>query len=138
MHCFIDSWKNTLNKLGLIRKAISKRRPASHSKQVLRMERLECREMLAIVVDRFVDERDLSILDGDVSLRDAIERAPANETIRFSTDPAHGLNGATIALRPDLREIAFSKNLTIDASMLSAGITISAGHGTDQTPEQWR
>jgi hypothetical protein len=88
------------------------------------MEVLENRELLAITVNNATDERDGSIIDGDISLRDAVEIAPAGETINF----APGLNGATISLLsgPLLGQIAFSKNLTIDATGLTNGITISA------------
>lgn len=100
----------------------------------LRLEPLEQRQVLAIVVDIAIDERDNSIVDGDISLRDAILEAPNGEIIVFSTDPQDGLDGATIALSSNWGEIAFSKSLTIDASMLPNGITIDAATLADPTP----
>lgn len=65
-------------------------------------ELLETRQLLAVIaVDRFVDERDLSIVDGDISLRDAVEQSLAGDTITF----APSLNGATIALDRTLGEL---------------------------------
>jgi hypothetical protein len=57
----------------------------------LRLEPLEDRRMLAITVDSLVDEADGSIIDGsiidgDISLRDAISAATADETIDFSVN----------------------------------------------------
>lgn len=79
--------------------------------------------MLAITVDVPFDENDGDILNGDVSLRDAIQEASPGETINFSPS----LNNSTISLT--LGEIAFEKNLTIDgtdANGVSRGITIKA------------
>lgn len=92
----------------------------------LRGEMLEARQMLSITVNTSIDERDFSITDGDISLRDAIEIAAGGE-INFALT----LNGATITLIPTLGEIAFEKDFTIDASGLSAGLTIRAA---DPTP----
>jgi hypothetical protein len=86
------------------------------------MERLESRQLLAITVDIELDERDFLLNDGDISLRDAILEAAPGETINF----APTLDGAIIDLQSFLGEIAISKNLTIDASMLPNGITIDA------------
>jgi hypothetical protein len=62
---------------------------------------------------------------GGVSLRDAIfAAAPADDRIEFDPTAAN-VNGGTILLQHG--EIVFGKSLTIDASMLSAGITIDAG-----------
>jgi hypothetical protein len=112
-----------LTKLGLTGKQRRKRDRRNYLTRSLRMERLEDRQLLAITVDTSIDERDFNITtDGDVSLRDAILEATPGETINF----ASGLNGATITLDDALGEIAFSKSLTIDASMLDDGITIDA------------
>jgi hypothetical protein len=89
--------------------------------------------MLTITVDTFVDERDLSITDGDVSLRDAIEQAPAGETIDF----APTLDGTTITLLSTLglgQIDIIGKTLTIDASSLPSGVTIDAD---DPSPNQY-
>ena len=60
-----------------------------------------------------VDELDGSIVDGDISLRDAIAAAPSGEAIDFA------VNG-TILLDVALGELVIDKNLTI------------AGPGSDQ------
>ena len=52
----------------------------------LRIEPLEDRRLLSITVNTLVDELDGSILDGDISLRDAIAAAPSGETINFAVD----------------------------------------------------
>ena len=99
--------------------------PASSHRQAcyrrLSAESLEDRRMLAIMVDTLVDEADGSILDGDVSLRDAIALAPSGETIEFDA----ALDGGTIPLT--LGELAITNALTIDGTALSAGLTIDAG-----------
>jgi hypothetical protein len=87
----------------------------------LRIEGLESRQLLAITVNTTVDEQDGSLVDGDISLRDAVDLAPAAETIDF----APSLDGATIDLSISLGEIDFEKSLTIDASMLGS-LTIDA------------
>jgi hypothetical protein len=43
----------------------------------MRMEPLEDRRLLSITVNTLVDEQDGSIVDGDISLRDAIAASPA-------------------------------------------------------------
>ena len=55
-----------------------RRKRHSHSghHRALQCEMLEDRRMLSITVDTLVDEADGSIVDGDVSLRDAIANAP--------------------------------------------------------------
>ncbi|MEM8680927.1 MAG: choice-of-anchor Q domain-containing protein [Planctomycetota bacterium] len=73
----------------------------------LRFEQLEDRRLLAITVDTLVDELDGSIVDGDISLRDAIAAAPANETIDFA------VNG-TLRLDASLGELIIDKNLKLD------------------------
>ncbi len=90
-------------------------------------EPLEERRLLAITVNTLVDELDGSIVDGNVSLRDAIAAAPVGETINF----APALNGQTITL--SLGELVLDKSVKIDASALADGITIDAS-GNDPTP----
>ena len=87
--------------------------------------------MLAIIVDTLIDEMDGSIVDGDISLRDAITAATSGETIQF----AESLSGETITLTQD--ELAISRALTIDANDLAAGLTIDAS-GNDPTPATQR
>jgi hypothetical protein len=86
----------------------------------LRCESLEDRRLLTITVDTLVDEADGSIVDGDVSLRDAIAIAPAGETIDFDAS----LDGGTILLA--LGELSITKPMKIDASSLGHGLTIDA------------
>ena len=54
--------------------------------------------------------------------------APAGETINFSS----ALSGGTIVLNRALGQIEFGENLTIDASMLPLGITISGNYPTEE------
>lgn len=103
----------------------ARKRERNYSGRRLRLEALEDRQMLSITVNNPVDERDGSITDGDISLRDAILEAPSGSTIDF----APALNGVIISLT--LGEVEFGKNLTIDASTLSNGLTIDAGGGAD-------
>src|SRR5262245_12116563 len=75
-------------------------RPQSRSlphRRRLRLELLEDRRLLSITVNTLIDEADGSIVDGDISLRDAIAAAPSGETIDFA--PALTSSGpATINL----------------------------------------
>jgi hypothetical protein len=128
-------WKRFLAKLGLSKARNFKATRQKYLTRRLRLEPLEDRQLLSITVNTLIDERDNDIFDADVSLRDAILEAPAGEIINFSTNPVQGLNGGTINLLPGLGEIAFSKSLTIDASMLSNGISIDAS-ASDPTPDQ--
>jgi hypothetical protein len=96
----------------------------------LRNERLEDRWVLAVItVDTLLDESDGSIDDGDVSLRDALAVAASGDTIDFDAS----LDGGTILLTQG--ELLVPQSLTIDASDLSAGLTIDAA-GSDPTPDQ--
>jgi Planctomycete extracellular len=88
----------------LSRWSIGKRLPPTSRR--LRLEPLEDRRLLSITVDTLVDEADGSIVDGDVSLRDAIAAAPAGETIDFSVTGMINLSS--------LGELTISKSLTID------------------------
>src|SRR5262245_33196631 len=96
----------------------------------LRLEPLEDRRLLSITVNTLVDEADGSIVDGDISLRDAIAAAPSGETIDFSAALTSG-GPATIDLT--LGELVINKNLSIsgpDANLL----TIDAS-ASDPTPD---
>jgi hypothetical protein len=88
----------------------------------LRIEPLENRRLLAITVDTLVDEADGSIIDGDISLRDAIAAAALGETIDFSVT-------GTIQLS-NLGQLVVDKSLTIDGPG-AAELTIRA---FDPTP----
>ena len=72
----------------------------------LRMEPLEDRRLLSITVNSLVDEQDGNIVDGDVSLRDAIANAASGETINFSVTGTINLTG--------LGDLVINKNLTIN------------------------
>jgi hypothetical protein len=100
------------------------------------MEALEDRHVLSTITVTTIDDV-VDLNDGETSLREAIDAASptGNDTINFSTNPSDSLNGGTIALDAAFGEIAFSKSLTIDASGLSQGLTISAA-GADPTPSQ--
>ena len=80
----------------------------------LRVELLEDRRLLAITVNTLVDEADGSILDGDVSLRDAIAAAPLNEAINFAASLTSG-GPATLQLGQlaQLGTLSIGKSLTI-------------------------
>src|SRR5262245_32805007 len=96
----------------------------------LRLEPLEDRRLLSITVNTLVDEADGSIVDGDISLRDAIAAAPSGETIDFAPALTSG-GAATINLT--LGSLRITNNLTINgpgANML----TIDAS-GNDATPD---
>jgi len=123
----MDCLNKLRSKLGVARKRSTAKRKSRSPATVINVEHLESRELLAITVDVAFDEADNSIFDGDISLRDAVMIAPAGETINF----APWLNGQTISLDNSLGDIAFSKNLTIDATALTNGITIDAN---DPTP----
>jgi hypothetical protein len=86
---------------------------------------LEPRQMLSITVNTPVDERDFSITDGDISLRDAIEQAPIGQTINFAPSIS------SITLIPNLGELAISKNLTISGNH-GRGILFDANTSTVQ------
>jgi hypothetical protein len=85
---------------------------AAMSIRRLRVEPLEDRRMLAIVVDTIVDEVDGSIIDGDISLRDAIAAATAGEVITFDGD-LFSEGARTLDLVMPLGEIVINKSLTI-------------------------
>ena len=105
------------------------RRSAKRESRQLGFERLEVRQLLAITVNTLVDEADGSIVDGDISLRDAISAAPAGETIEFA--PALTAAGsATIVLTRG--ELRISRSLAINGPG-AALLTIDAS-GNDPTP----
>ena len=90
---------------------------------------------LGTVVTTTADEDDGSLLPTanggsggtGVSLREAVKYSPSGTLITF--DPA--LNGQTCTLSTS-NEIVVTKNLTLDASSLSAGLTIDGGAGTNR------
>lgn len=84
----------------------------------------------ALVVDSLSDEMDRSHTRGRFSLREAVDianAAPGTQTIRF--DPS--IEAGTINLRGDLGTIEIRDSLVIDARMVSGGLEIDAGHGSD-------
>ena len=123
MRSLPSGWIGTLTKLGFSRKWNRKRLANRVNCRALRMESLECKRVLAsITVDTSLDALDPN--DGVTTLREAVvAAAPAGDTIRFASN----LNGGTITLDRTKGQIeVISKSLTIDASMLPAGITIDA------------
>ena len=86
------------------RRSIGKRLPPTCRR--LRFEPLEDRRLLSITVSTLVDEADGSIVDGDISLRDAIAAAPVGETIDFSVTGSIDLTS--------LGELTINKGLTIN------------------------
>ena len=102
------------------RRGATKQRPAAGSfpfSRRLRFEPLEDRRLLSITVNSLIDEADGSIVDGDISLRDAIALAPAGETIDFSVTGTIDLNFA---------QLVIDKNLIISGPGASL-LTINAG-----------
>jgi hypothetical protein len=98
---------------------------SAHSHRRLGFESLEKRQMLSVTVDTLVDEADGSILDGDVSLRDAIANAPAGETIDFSVTGTINLTLGQLVIFKDLTIAGpGASSLTIDASGLGTRIIL--------------
>ena len=75
------------------------------------IEPLEDRRVLSLTVNTLVDEADGSIVDGDISLRDAIAVAPAGETIDFA--PALTAGGPA-SLTLSHGQLTITQNLTIN------------------------
>ncbi|MEX2316832.1 MAG: choice-of-anchor Q domain-containing protein [Pirellulales bacterium] len=90
----------------------------------LRIEPLEDRRLLSITVNMLTDELDGSIVDGDISLRDAVALAPSGETIEFSV---------TGVINLTLGQLTINKSLTIAGPGANL-LTIDAS-GNDPTPE---
>ena len=83
----------------------------------LRIEPLEDRRLLSITVNTLVDELDGSIVDGDISLRDAIAAAPSGETINFAATGTINLTLGQLSINQSLTINGPGANLlTIDAS----------------------
>ncbi len=120
-----------------------------------RHEQLEDRRMLALLAVSVNNDGLIAPNDGDLSLREAIayvngtanpqgddvhidltEPLGTNDTIVF----APSLDGKTIKLDTSLgtgfvgTDLAIRKSMTIDATMLGAGLTIDAGNGADGIP----
>ena len=123
--------RNTRNQWISWRRFISQGRAAQRScgprplQRRLRIEPLEDRRLLSITVNTLVDELDGSIVDGDISLRDAIAAAPQGETINFAVT-------GTINLT-NLGHLTINKNLTINGPGANL-LTINA-FGNDPTPD---
>ena len=95
----------------------------------LRYESLESRRLLAITVDRLIDEADGSIADGDISLCDAIAGASAGETIDFHAALTSG-GPATMTLT--LGQLVINKPLMISGP--GANLLSIDASGNDPTP----
>ena len=114
---------------GTITRRKKRRHSADSRSRPLRIEPLEDRRLLSITVNTLVDEMDGSIIDGDISLRDAIVAAAPGETIDFDPSLTSGAP-ATLQLSTD-GELFLNKSVTIDGP--GAGLlTIQA---YDPTPE---
>lgn len=99
-----------------------------HTTRQPRFEALEDRCLLAITVNTLTDELDGSIVDGDVSLRDAIAAAPVGETIDFSVTGAINLALGQLTIDRDLTVTGPGANqLKIDAGGASRALEITAG-----------
>ena len=92
------------------RRALRRRSEPQPLRRRLRFEPLEDRRLLSITVNTLVDEADGSVVDGDISLRDAIALAPAGETINFA--PAL-TSGGPAAINLALGELAIKRKLSI-------------------------
>src|SRR5262245_24935688 len=105
-------------------------RRANHGRATRRprFEALEDRCLLAITVNTLTDELDGSIVDGDISLRDAIAAAPVGGTINFSVTGAINLTLGQLTIGQNLTVTGPGANqLTIDAGRASRVLEITAG-----------
>lgn len=94
----------------------------------LQVEPLERRRLLATVtVNTLVDELDGSIVDGDVSLRDALAMSSNGDRIEFDA----ALDGGEMLLT--LGELFIRHSLDVDARSLTNGLTVDAS-GNDPSP----
>lgn len=109
---------------------VQKTRRANHWQTTRRprFETLEDRQLLSITVNTLTDELDGSIVDGDISLRDAIAAAPVGETIDFSVTGAIDLALGQLTIGKNLTVTGPGANqLTIDAGGASRVLEITAG-----------
>ncbi|HEX6963361.1 MAG TPA: choice-of-anchor Q domain-containing protein [Lacipirellula sp.] len=131
MRGFRDSWMMLFTGVGLLLRKRSSQRIHSYQRRA-HFEQFEDRQMLASFTVTSPADNEIAG-DGVTTLREAV--AAANQdtapdtTIDFSIDPAHGLNGGTIALTEG--ELFISDEVTIDASMLPAGITLDGSQNFD-------
>jgi hypothetical protein len=105
------------------RRWATRRRSAAFISRRLRVEPLEDRRLLTLTVDTLMDEADGSIVDGDISLRDAIALAPSGETIDFSVTGDINLTS--------LGHLMIDKDLTINGP----GAELLTINAFDPTPE---
>lgn len=98
----------------------------------LRIEPLEDRRLLTtITVNTLVDEADGSIVDGDISLRDAIALATAGDTIDFSVTGTINLTLGQLTIAKDLTiNGPGASSLTIDASNNDPTPLVNEGNGS--------
>ncbi len=123
MRSFPNGWNSMRARLGHLMVNRCRRSRADSLGRRPRMEQLEDRNMLSTtwMVNTPLDVVDLG--DNVLSLREAIQvEAISGDRIEFDSV---AMNGETIALL--LGEIQFNSSLTIDASMLTNGLTIDAG-----------
>jgi hypothetical protein len=129
---------SNLSLLVLAIPALLRRRPRQHrtlrrsnhkyTTRRPRFETLEDRALLAITVNTLTDELDGSIVDGDISLRDAIAAAPVGETINFSVTGEINLTLGQLTIGQNLTVTGPGANqLTIDAGGASRVLEITTG-----------
>jgi hypothetical protein len=119
---------------------VRSRSMSTNYRRALRFEPCESRRMLATFTVTSPADNQIAG-DGFLTLREAIVAANQDgdpvTIINFSTNPAHGLNGATITLTEGDPftgvNLRITEQMTIDASMLPDGITIDAS-GNDSDP----
>lgn len=84
-----------------------------------------------VQVDVATDELETPAGENDVSLREALRDAPAGAIITF----APGLDGQTLTLDGVLGELVLTKDVTVDAASLPAGLRIGLGTGNHRLVE---
>lgn len=135
MESFFARWKSLVGKLNLQKR---KRARLTAYTRRLHFEQFENRRMLAVFTVNSPLDNTIGD-DGLTTLREAINAAnqqPDQDTIDFSTAPADGLDGGRILLTQGqfTGQLTIFESVTIDATMLTAGITIDAS-GNDPTPD---
>ena len=110
MRSFPSCWNLTLSRLGFRRKRTSKKRYSQFGRRP-QLEALEARQLLALTVNTLDDIQDGSVLDGSISLRDALAFA--------------GAYGGQVDFQPSLAGGTIRLNSTLDVS--SAVVIVGLG-----------
>ena len=134
---WLSAWNTFVTTFGFNRKQKYSRSRDNYGRR-LRFEQCEDRRLLAVLTVTTPLDNTIGG-DGLLTLREAVDAAnfaPDHDTIIF--DPAvftPGNNTITLDLGNPLpnagKELYISEQVTIDASMLTAGLTINAGGGLD-------